>query len=91
MNQLHLKIHGHVHDVGFREITVKKANELGLVGYVKNMSDGTVEVVAEAEEETLKKLLEWCKIGPRHARVIQVDEEWQGVNKKTFNNFSIEM
>ncbi|MFZ2190371.1 MAG: acylphosphatase [Candidatus Magasanikiibacteriota bacterium] len=90
MKQLHLKIYGKVQGVYFRETTVEKAKEFGVVGYVKNMPDGTVEVVAEGEEEALKKLLEWCKIGPRLAKVEMVQEEWKEVEVTEFNKFKIE-
>ncbi|MFH1946873.1 MAG: acylphosphatase [Candidatus Magasanikbacteria bacterium] len=88
MKQIKLKIHGQVQGINFRHYTKQKAQELGLIGYVKNLLDGTVEVVAEGREEGLKKLLEWCKIGPRHAEVERVEEEWgEGFGK--FEEFKI--
>ena len=90
MQRLTLKIHGRVQGVYFREDTEKLARELGLVGYVKNLSDGTVEVVVEGEEGALKKLLEWCKIGPQRAVVENVDVKWREVEKSNFDGFKIE-
>lgn len=89
MKRLHLKIYGKVQDVFFRDETLESALNLGLVGYVKNMPDGSLEVVAEGEEEQLKKLLEWCKIGPRLARVEKVGEKWMEVVKVSFDDFKI--
>ena len=49
---------GTVQGVGFRYTTVHAANRLGLVGWVKNMSDGSVEAIAEGDEETIKSLID---------------------------------
>lgn len=89
MKHLHLKIHGRVQGVFFREEARQKSQELGLSGYVKNLPDGTVEVVAEGEEEVLKNMLEWCKIGPRHAKVEKVEESWNDVGESEFETFKI--
>ncbi len=72
-----LKIYGWVQGVFFRDSAQKKAKELKLVGWVSNASDGTVEVLAEGEEEKLKELIKWCYNGPRLAKVDKVDVEWQ--------------
>ncbi len=89
MRQLFLKIHGDVHGVGFRYRTQEKAQELGLVGWVKNAYDDTVEITAEGEDEALKKFVEWCKNGPRWARVTKVEEKWEEITKNNFNDFKI--
>ncbi len=86
---LTLKIYGSVQGVGFRWRAREKAKKLGLVGYVKNLSDGTVELVAEGEEEQLKKMLEYCKIGPWFAHVEMVEEEWKSVSGLEFEDFKI--
>ena len=90
MKHFHLKIYGQVQGINFRYYVRQKARELGLSGYVKNLLDGTVEVVAEGEKESLKKLLDWCKIGPRHAEVEKVEERWQNINESGFEEFRIE-
>lgn len=90
MKQLSLKIHGQVHGVFFRVKAKEKAQALDLVGWVKNSHDGTVEVVAEGGEAELKKLLEWCRIGPRLAKIERVEEGWKDVSNLTFNSFNIE-
>ncbi len=89
MHRLTLKIHGLVQGVGFRWSTRRQASVLNIVGYVKNLSDGTVELVAEGEEETLKKLLEYCKIGPQWASVSRLEEKWKDIGKKMFEEFKI--
>lgn len=77
-------VHGSVQGVGFRYTTQHEAQRLGLVGYGRNLDDGSVEVVACGEAENVNKLIEWLKAGgPRSARVDKVltephqpDREW---------------
>jgi len=65
------------------------AQELGLVGWVENISDGTVEIAAEGEEEKLKKLLTWSQTGPKQAQVDKVEEKWENISSLSFTNFDI--
>jgi len=77
MKRLHLKIYGLVQGVYYRSNARRKALELGLSGWVKNMPDGTVETVAEGEEGTLNEYKMWCKKGPPEARVEEIQEKWE--------------
>ena len=71
--QYHIIIHGRVQGIFFRDNTVKIVNKIGnLTGYVKNMPDGTVEVIAEGEEQYLKELVDFCKQGPLLAKVKRI-------------------
>lgn len=70
-------VHGHVQGVNFRYYTREKARNLGLVGYVRNRWDGTVEVVAEGPEDALRSLLAWLHVGPSLAHVTEVEVSWQ--------------
>ncbi len=63
---------GTVQGVGFRYFVRDKAQKLGVKGYVRNLSDGTVEIVAEADEETLKKFFSEIEKGPPLAKVTDV-------------------
>ncbi|HDQ22757.1 MAG TPA: acylphosphatase [Candidatus Uhrbacteria bacterium] len=74
---LSLIIYGRVHGVFFRLKTKRKAEELGLTGWVKNNADGTVEILAEGNKLDLENLLEWCKKGPRLAKVEKIKIRWQ--------------
>lgn len=89
MQRLHLKIYGRVQGIFFRSSTEEKAKELELTGWVKNVNDGTVEVLAEGNQENLKKMLEWCKVGPRLAQVEKIAEDWQDITKKEFSDFMV--
>lgn len=70
----HLFISGRVQGVTFRTSTRKKAQKLGVDGWVKNLSDGRVEAVIEGDEEKVNKLVGWCNTGPRLANVEEVEE-----------------
>jgi len=62
-------VSGVVQGVGFRYYTRLRANELGLSGWVQNLSDGRVEVWIEGPAGDVEKLLEWLRSGPPGARV----------------------
>jgi acylphosphatase len=67
---------GRVQGVCFRSSTVDEARLLGLAGYARNLSDGSVEVVARGERENLARLIEFLHQGPDLARVTAVKIEW---------------
>lgn len=75
--RLHAVVHGHVQGVCFRSYTRHRALDLNLRGFVRNQADGTVEVVAEGEKDTLVKLQAWLRRGPPQAWVQQVDLWWE--------------
>ena len=74
--QVTLKITGLVQGVGYRYVSVSKAQSLTLVGYVKNTADGGVEIVAEGEETDLKNFITWCYNGVGPAMVHSIDQSW---------------
>ncbi len=69
-------VHGRVQGVFFRTFVEEHAQRLGLVGYVRNLPSGAVEVMAEGERERVNKLLERLKMGPPAAMVDGVDISW---------------
>lgn len=81
-------VQGVVQGVGFRYNTQIEAEQLGLTGYVKNLPDGTVEIVAEGPTAALHQLTEWARKGPPAARVKQVDITYESANGE-FGRFSI--
>jgi len=83
---VHIKIGGKVQGVYFRASTKEKADELGIRGWVKNMSDGTVEIVATGSDETIKEFISWCHEGPRGAAVadIKITEEAEEIKFERF-------
>lgn len=71
-----VKIHGEVQGVGFRYFTRELAREFGIVGWVRNVHDDTVEVTAEGEEGRLARFVGMLREGPSRAEVESVDVEW---------------
>jgi acylphosphatase len=69
-------VDGRVQGVNFRYYTQRRATELGLTGFVRNLWDGTVEAVAEGPRPGLEELLAFLRVGPRSAYVTQVNTEW---------------
>ncbi|MDR2550602.1 MAG: acylphosphatase [Desulfobulbus sp.] len=66
-------VHGRVQRVAFRECTRQEANQLGVSGWVRNQSDGTVLVLCEGEASQVDALLAWLSIGSPYAMVTKVD------------------
>lgn len=79
-------ISGLVQGVGFRWYVKRRADRLGLKGWVKNLPTGQVEVVAEGPEEALRQLEEFLHKGPPAARVDSV-EKWQISDEVIDDNF----
>ncbi|PPD32468.1 MAG: acylphosphatase [Methylomonas sp.] len=73
MRTLKLLISGRVQGVFFRASTQKLALQLGVTGTVRNLDDSRVEVIAQAEEEVLQALIDWCHRGPPSAKVERVE------------------
>lgn len=73
MTRIHLLIAGRVQGVFFRNSTQTEAQRLGLVGWVRNLPDGRVEVTAEGEDDAIDKLIAWAHQGPTFARVDEVE------------------
>ncbi|MFH0852173.1 MAG: acylphosphatase [bacterium] len=71
-----IQIFGEVQGVFFRAFVKERADELGLSGWARNAAGGIVEIVAEGKEENLKKLIEYCKEGPKFAKVDRVEVKW---------------
>ena len=87
MIRARLRIHGLVQGVFYRASARQQAQTLGLSGFVRNCDDGSVEVVAEGEDAAVEKLIAWCRIGPRDARVTDVEIE-RGPATGEFRSFS---
>lgn len=81
------QIYGRVQGVGFRYFTWHKAQQLGLLGYVHNCQDGSVEVVAQGSLDALEAFHNWLQQGPRSARVDRVLEK--NIAEQVFQAFEI--
>jgi acylphosphatase len=70
--RIHVVVRGRVQGVFFRKSTMEAAGRLGITGWVRNRSDGGVELEAEGTEEAVEALLAFCRLGPERARVDEV-------------------
>lgn len=86
--QLKMLVSGKVQGVWYRASTAKIARDLGLKGYAKNLSDGSVEIVAVGTKVQLEKLRKWCELGPSNAQVDWIEEEWSET-EETFTDFAV--
>ena len=73
MKRIHARVTGLVQGVFFRASTRDTARALGLVGWVRNMPDGSVELEAEGPEDRISQLVIWLNQGPQYARVGNVE------------------
>ena len=69
---LSIRVSGKVQGVFFRASTREEAQRLGLCGWVRNETDGSVRIEAEGDEPVLEQLVAWCQHGPDQARVADV-------------------
>jgi acylphosphatase len=79
---------GRVQRVFFRQFTKTTAQELGIVGYVRNLPDGCVQVVAEGPKNSIEVFIERLRLGPPMARVDSLKIEWKKSSDK-FTDFII--
>ncbi len=86
--RIYVLVSGNVQGVFFRSSAKKRADELNLTGWVKNLEDGRVEAVFEGDQEKVDKMIEWCRKGPNYADVKDVQvisEKYTG----EFSDFSV--
>ncbi len=88
MSRLHARVYGFVQGVNFRWYTQRRAAELGLTGYVRNVPDGSVEAVAEGPRPILESLLEFLRVGPSSAEVENVEVQWNAPTGE-FHRFEV--
>ncbi|MBU2555889.1 MAG: acylphosphatase [Bacteroidales bacterium] len=87
MKGVSITVFGKVQGVGFRFYTKKKADELNLTGWVKNMRDGSVYIEAEGENQDVDTFIDWCRQGPEWAQVIK--SQIQMLPLQGFTQFTI--
>jgi acylphosphatase len=72
IKRISIAVSGKVQGVFYRVSTEKKANEIGLTGFVRNEPDGKVYIEAQGTEEQLDEFVKWCKRGPERAKVDEI-------------------
>jgi acylphosphatase len=89
MKAVHLRVTGLVQGVGYRQTCRMVARSLDLVGWVRNLSDGSVEVFAQGSDRALDGLLEWAWHGPSSSRVSGVESDVVAIDQ-TLTDFFIQ-
>ena len=72
----HVYVSGQVQGVFFRDSTREMAELLGLAGWVRNLPDGRVEALFEGPSEDVREMVRWCREGPSHAEVEEIETEF---------------
>lgn len=67
-----LRVRGLVHGVSFRASMARLAADVGVRGWVRNLSDGSVEAFLEGDDRNVKRVVDWARAGPPRARVDRV-------------------
>lgn len=86
--QMHVWVSGHVQGVGFRYFVRQQAGKLPISGWVRNVSDGRVEVLAEGERADLETFLAAVQHGPSGSAVTQLAVDWRSAAGQ-WSKFSI--
>lgn len=86
--QIEIMIFGQVQGVFFRQGVKIKADELRITGFVKNLGDDSVKIIAEGKEEKLQELIEWCRKGTEFSEVKDIKIKWLERTGE-FKNFEI--
>ena len=88
MNKVNVIIVGRVQGVWFRKYTRIKAKEMGITGWVRNESNGNVALLAEGNQDILKKFVQWLWDGSPDSEVSTVNVKWEET-KGIFKSFEI--
>lgn len=89
MKTIKAVVSGKVQGVGYRMSTRDRAKQLNIRGYVQNLSNGNVAIVARGEVASVNSLIEWAKSGPSSAIVDSLEIEVLSDNLEEFEDFTI--
>lgn len=89
IKRIHLTLYGQIQGVGLRWLIRQKAEELGLGGWVSNLADGSVEVIAEGQRPSLEELVNWCYNKPEGIEISRIKEIVEGATGE-FGGFEIQ-
>lgn len=87
MKTLKIKMSGTVQGIFFRKFIQDKAKEIGIRGFVRNLDNGDIEIVAEGRDEKVDEMLEVCKTGYPHSHIKKV--EFEEIKNQGFDEFKI--
>ncbi len=87
-SRANLIVLGRVQGVFYRASTLEQAQQLGLVGWVMNLPDGSVEITVEGRRYAIEDLIAWCRQGPPASEVSEVIVRWEDPTEE-FKTFRI--
>ena len=88
LKQIHIFVTGRVQGVFFRQSTRVIAIKNNVNGFVRNLDDGRVEIIAQGEEQNINKLIDWCRTGPANSRVDEFELKEESITEE-FENFEV--
>ena len=88
-SRVHIIVEGLVQGVGFRWFVHRRAESMGVKGWVRNLYDGKVEIEAESDRSLLEEFIKEIKVGPRSAHVSNVRIDWKDNRTGKFDRFEI--
>ena len=86
--RIHIFVTGRVQGVFFRQSTRVMAIKNNVNGWVRNLDDGRVEIVAEGEKQNIESLINWCKTGPANSRIDEFELSEENYIDE-FENFEV--
>lgn len=89
MKEVEIFIQGKVQGVGYRAWAEKAASEFTITGYVQNLEDGSVEILAQGKEDDLKRFIDLCEKGPFFAKTSSFEVSWHDKPQDAFFEFEI--
>ncbi len=87
---VHILVSGKVQGVAFRYNARNIASQLGVGGWIKNLPNGKVELMAEGSKNLVEEMVKWCKKGPRMAVVEDMEVNWLPYSGK-YNQFQLKI
>jgi acylphosphatase len=86
LETLNVRVIGRVQGVGFRAAAVRQAHLLGVTGWIRNATDGTVEALLQGPHDNVDRMLSWLHTGPPSARVTEVQSS-EELGERYFERF----
>jgi acylphosphatase len=87
--RVRILIEGRLQAMNFRLNTQQQAKTLGLAGFVRNLSDGRIEIEAQGEESDIEKLLIWCQEDPRNSQIKSILYRYEDKTNESYTDFSV--
>ena len=88
LQTVRINIYGQVQGVFFRRSAKEVVDRLGLVGWIRNEVDGSVQAMAVGSKDKVEEFIKWCKKGPPMAKVERVEVDWNE-EEQDFESFDI--